>query len=135
MARKTNKKAVAFLITLAVISLIVILGAFFHAIFPHYETFENVYNCGDIPGFHYISEKDLDRDDHPYHYICSDILTSYYVDSYVELEKSYDDNEPDDMYSLGEQDLKVKATGVRFYYTDIMGMMVHYPVIVYEYAG
>ncbi|MBR3463966.1 MAG: hypothetical protein IKH23_02710 [Clostridiales bacterium] len=40
-----------------------------------------------------------------------------------------------DPYDLGEQDLTVKATGIEIYRTDISGMNLSYPTIVYEYVS
>ena len=40
-----------------------------------------------------------------------------------------------DPYDLGEQELTVKATGIEIYRTDISGMNLSYPTIVYEYVS
>lgn len=41
----------------------------------------------------------------------------------------------EDEYDFGEQDLTVKATGIEVYRTDISGMIISYPTIVYEYVS
>ena len=41
----------------------------------------------------------------------------------------------EDSFDLGEQDLTVKATGIEIYRTDISGLFVSYPTIVYEYVS
>ena len=41
----------------------------------------------------------------------------------------------EDEFDFGEQDLMVKATGIEIYRTDISGMLVSYPTIVYEYVS
>ena len=41
----------------------------------------------------------------------------------------------DDIYDLGEQELKVKATGIEIYRTDISGFFLSYPTITYEYVS
>jgi hypothetical protein len=41
----------------------------------------------------------------------------------------------DDPYDLGEQDLTVKATGIELYRTDLGGMFLSYPTVVYEYVS
>ena len=41
----------------------------------------------------------------------------------------------EDSFDLGEQDLTVKATGIGIYRTDISGMFISYPTVVYEYVS
>ena len=41
----------------------------------------------------------------------------------------------DDPYDLDEQVLTVKATGIEIYRTDLSGMNLSYPTIVYEYVS
>ena len=41
----------------------------------------------------------------------------------------------EDEYDFGEQDLTVKATGIEIYRTDISGLIISYPTIVYEYVS
>ena len=41
----------------------------------------------------------------------------------------------DDPYDLGEQDLTVKAKGIEIYRTDLGGMFLSYPTVVYEYVS
>ncbi len=41
----------------------------------------------------------------------------------------------DDPYDLGEQNLTVKATGIELYWTDLGGMFLSYPTVVYEYVS
>lgn len=41
----------------------------------------------------------------------------------------------DDPFDLGEQDLTVKATGIEIYRTDLSGIHLSYPTIVYEYVS
>lgn len=52
----------------------------------------------------------------------------------ADLREVYEASE-DDPYDLGEQDLTVKATGIEFFRTDISGMNLSYPTIVYEYVS
>lgn len=41
----------------------------------------------------------------------------------------------EDGFDLGEYDLTVRATGIGIYRTDISGMFISYPTIVYEYVS
>lgn len=41
----------------------------------------------------------------------------------------------EDEFDLGEQDLTVKATGIETYRTDLSGLSISYPTIVYEYVS
>ena len=41
----------------------------------------------------------------------------------------------DDPFDLGEQDLTVKATGMEIFRTDLSGISLSYPTIVYEYVS
>lgn len=41
----------------------------------------------------------------------------------------------DDPFDLGEQDLTVKAKGMEIYRTDLSGITLSYPTIVYEYVS
>lgn len=41
----------------------------------------------------------------------------------------------EDEFDFGEQDLIVKATGIEIYHTDISGLFISYPTIVYEYVS
>ena len=41
----------------------------------------------------------------------------------------------EDEFDLGEQDLTVRATGIETYRTDISGLNISYPTIVYEYIS
>ena len=41
----------------------------------------------------------------------------------------------DDVYDFGEQDLTIRATGIEIFRTDISGMNLSYPTIVYEYVS
>lgn len=41
----------------------------------------------------------------------------------------------EDEFDLGEQDLTVRATGIETYRTDISGLNISYPTIVYEYVS
>ena len=41
----------------------------------------------------------------------------------------------EDVYDFGEQDLTVRATGIEIFKTDISGMYLSYPTIVYEYVS
>ena len=41
----------------------------------------------------------------------------------------------EDEYDFGEQDLTVKAIGIEIYRTDVSGMIISYPTIVYEYVS
>lgn len=41
----------------------------------------------------------------------------------------------EDEFDLGEQDLTVRATGIETYRTDLSGLNISYPTIVYEYVS
>lgn len=41
----------------------------------------------------------------------------------------------EDAFDLGEQDLTVKATGIEIYRTDLSGLIISYPTVVYEYVS
>ncbi|MCR5340922.1 MAG: hypothetical protein K6E60_06190 [Saccharofermentans sp.] len=41
----------------------------------------------------------------------------------------------DDPFDLGEQDLTVKAKGIEIFRTDLSGLTLSYPTIVYEYVS
>ena len=41
----------------------------------------------------------------------------------------------EDEFNLGEQDLTVRATGIETYRTDLSGLNISYPTIVYEYVS
>jgi hypothetical protein len=51
-----------------------------------------------------------------------------------DLREIYEASE-NDPYDLGERDLTVKATGIELYRTDLSGMNLSYPTIVYEYVS
>ena len=44
------------------------------------------------------------------------------------------ENNGENIYEFKEQDIRVKATGIEIYRTDISGIFAAYPVISYEYA-
>ncbi|MCR5060812.1 MAG: hypothetical protein K6A80_07265 [Saccharofermentans sp.] len=119
----TNKKSRTGIIAIIVVLVIMAVPAAVF-IFSTLKHFESV--CTD----QYSAD-----DTHAYHYTGHTSLASYYIDSDTDLEAVLEDNDPDSADSLGEQDLKVRVTGMRLYKTDMMGIYVQYPVFVYEYTG
>lgn len=58
----------------------------------------------------------------------------YILRTPTDLRDSFSASE-DDPFDLGEQDLTVKATGIEIYRTDLSGIHISYPTIVYEYVS
>ena len=120
--KKSRKGIIAIIVVLVIVAAMAVPAAVI--IFSTQKHFESV--CTD--------QYSVD-DAHAYHYTGHTSLASYYIDSDTDLEAVLEDNDPDSADSLGEQDLKVRVTGMRLYKTDMMGIYVQYPVFVYEYTG
>ena len=58
----------------------------------------------------------------------------YILRTPTDLRELYPASE-DDPSDLGEQDLTVKAKGMEIYRTDLSGITISYPTIVYEYVS
>ena len=120
--KKSRKGIIAIIVVLVIVAAMAVPATVI--IFSTHKHFENVL----------IAQYATD-DTHSYHYTGHTSLASYYIDSDTDLEAVLEDNDPDSADSLGEQDLKVRVTGMRLYKTDMMGIYVQYPVFVYEYTG
>ena len=120
--KKSRKGIIAIIVVLVIVAAMAVPAAVI--ISSTQKHFESV--CTD----QYSAD-----DTHAYHYTGHTSLASYYIDSDTDLEAVLEDNDPDSADSLGEQDLKVRVTGMRLYKTDMMGIYVQYPVFVYEYTG
>ena len=110
---KKSKGHIVIIVICAVLAAAFVLGLI-GFLTPHKKSFVNV--CCRSSGV----------------YTAHTVLGDYYLDSDTDLSLVLPDNDPDDIDSLGEQTLKVRFTGFRVYYTDMMGAFVHYPVVVYE---
>ena len=120
--KKSRKGIIAIIVVLVIVAAMAVPATVI--IFSTHKHFENV-----------LIDQYATDDTHSYHYTGHTSLASYYIDSDTDLEAVLEDNDPDSADSLGEQDLKVRVTGMRLYKTDMMGIYVQYPVFVYEYTG
>lgn len=110
---KKSKGHIVIIVICAVLSVVFVLGLTGFLI-PHKKSFVNV--CYRSSGL----------------YTAHTTLGDYYLDSDTDLSSILPDNDPNDIDSLGEQTLMVRFSGFRVYNTDMMGMFVHYPAVVYE---
>ena len=121
MAQKTAKNRKALRIVLTVIVSAVLLctliagGTAIGLATPHTKHFTNISKVSDnMIGGQYI-----------YHVNCNGVVSILKTDTVLS----------EDLENNGEQDLKVKATGIDIYKTDMSGIFISYPVIVYEYVS
>ena len=134
--KRDHGKGTRNVIIIMLILLTVLTGAVLISLIPHNTKLGSLYILdAKPPQFKYLSAKDYDNDDHAYHYYAHNGIGKIYIDSDTDLEMILDDN--DDVYEdcLGEQKLKLKLTGIRYFTEDMMGILVKYPVLVYEYQA
>lgn len=108
-----GKKAAAVLLTILVLS----GGLVLYMIMPHTMNFTYVNENGVLADA---------NDDHGYHYAATSFKTRVFIDS---------DEDLGDQIIGDQMQIKVRAIGLRYYRTDMMGMFVRVPTIIYEYAG
>ena len=117
-ASKTSKRSKIVLkavISIVLLCVLLIGSAFIFSIPPHTKHFDSVYKVSDN---RYVGK---------YLYCASSNGAVSYLRADDDLTKPFESN--------GEQDARVRATGIDMYRTDVSGIFVSYPVIVYEYIG
>lgn len=129
MSKETSKnRKILKIVLTAVISLVLLVtlicgGITLYEATPHKRHFNKVI---------LVSSK---KQDGRYLYHASNNAGKVFIlKTAADLRENFESS-ADDPYDLGEQDLTVKATGIGIYRTDISGMNLSYPTIVYEYVS
>ena len=125
--RSNGRKAVIIVLTvfisIIILTVLIIGGMTFHETTPHKVHFNKV--C-------LVSNKKYDGS---YLYHASNNGGKVFIlRTPADLREVCTSSE-NDPYDLGEQDLTVRATGIETYRTDISGLNISYPTIVYEYVS
>ena len=122
-ARKAVKIIVTVLISMIILAVLIIGGITIHEVAPHKRHFNKVWLVSN------------NKFDGKYLYHGSNNRGKVFIlKSETDLREILKASE-EDAYDFGEQDLTVKATGIEIYRTDISGIFISYPTIVYEYVS
>ena len=127
-AQKTKKSIAKWIVLFSVcVILIPIIGISAYFMFPHTIEISSIYEVGKIPEWKYIGSTDSSAEIHTYHYTAwTSFGRTLYIDSDLDI---------DYMCDTGESAaINLRPVGIRLYSTDMMGVWVKYPVIVYEYT-
>lgn len=119
---KIWKTVLAVVLTIAVLCALVTGGVLIFFVTPHTMHFDSVYQ---------VSANKIDGK-YLYHASSNGLVSLLKADD--DLTTVYGSNGEDD-FDLGEQDVRVKATGIDTYRTDNSGVFISLPAIVYEYVG
>ena len=122
-ARKAVKIALTIIISMTIIAILIVGGTVISEVTPHQRHFNKV---------RLVSNNKYDG---KYLYHASNNRGKVFIlkteTDFREIFKASEENE----YDFGEQDLIVKAIGIEIYRTDISGMIISYPTIVYKYIS
>ena len=122
-ARKAVKILVTVLISMIILAVLIIGGITIHEVTPHKRHFNKVWLVSN------------NKFDGKYLYHGSNNRGKVFIlKTETDLREILKASE-EDAYDFGEQDLTVKATGIEMYRTDISGIFISYPTIVYEYVS
>jgi hypothetical protein len=125
--RSKGRKAVIIVLTvfisILILTVLIIGGMTFHETTPHKVHFNKVY---------LVSNNKYDGK-YLYH-LCNNSGKVFILRTETDLRSIFTASEEDE-FDLGEQDLTVRATGIETYRTDISGLIISYPTIVYEYVS
>ena len=122
-ARKAVKIIVTVLISMIILAVLIIGGITIHVVTPHKRHFNKVWLVSN------------NKFDGKYLYHGSNNRGKVFIlKTETDLREILKASE-EDAYDFGEQDLTVKATGIEMYRTDISGIFISYPTIVYEYVS
>ncbi|MBO4680900.1 MAG: hypothetical protein J5623_03275 [Clostridiales bacterium] len=120
-ARKAIKIALTVILSIIIIAALVTAGITIHEVTPHKRHFNKV---------RLVSNNKFDG---KYLYHGSNNRAKVFIlKTETDFRKVFQASEEDE-YDFGEQDLTVKAIGIEIYRTDVSGMIISYPTIVYEY--
>ena len=136
MSDKKNSKAKKITAVIALVIIIPLIISALVIFIPHGKELKTLYvDSGKPADYKYLSEDDLEKDTHRYHYHACTHTGKIYIDSDTDLEEILGDNDPEHEESLGAQTLKLRISGIRYFTEDWMGVWVKYPVLVYEYQA
>lgn len=120
-ARKAVKIALTIIISMTIIAILIVGGTVIREVTPHQRHFNKV---------RLVSNNKFDG---KYLYHGSNNRAKVFIlKTETDFREVFKASEEDE-YDFGEQDLTVKAIGIEIYRTDISGMIISYPTIVYEY--
>ena len=121
--RKAVKIIITVILAVIILTTLIIGGIVIHEVTPHQRHFNKV---------RLVSNNKFDG---CYLYHASNNSGKVFIlKTPADLREILKSSEEDD-FDLGEQVLTVKATGIEIYRTDISGMFISYPTIVYEYVS
>ena len=122
-ARKALKIVLTVILSVIIIAVLITAGITIHEVTPHQRHFNKVWLTSN------------NKFDGKYLYHGSNNRGKVFIlKTETDLREIYKASE-EDSFDLGEQDLTVKATGIEIYRTDISGIFISYPTIVYEYVS
>ena len=122
-ARKAVKIIITVFISVIILAMLVIGGLVIREASPHTRHFNKVWLVSN------------NKFDGRYLYHATNNRGKVFImRTETDLRKILKSSE-DNAFDFGEQDLTVKATGIEIYRTDISGMNLSYPTIVYEYIS
>ena len=125
--RSNGRKAVIIVLTvfisIMILTVLIIGGMTFHETTPHKVHFNKV--C-------LVSNNKYDGK-YLYH-LSNNSGKVFILRTETDLRSIFTASKEDE-FDLGEQDLTVRATGIETYRTDISGLNISYPTIVYEYVS
>ena len=122
-ARKAIKIVLTVILSIIIIVVLVTAGITIHEVTPHKRHFNKVWLVSN------------NKFDGKYLYHGSNNRGKVFIlKTETDLREIFKASE-EDGFDLGEQDLTVKASGIEMYRTDISGIFISYPTIVYEYIS
>ena len=122
-ARKAVKIVLTVILSVIIIAVLITAGITVHEVTPHKRHFNKVWLVSN------------NRIDGKYLYHGSNNSGKVFILKTETDLREICEASGEDSFDLGEQDLTVKATGIGIYRTDISGLFVSYPTIVYEYVS